>query len=168
MRDEALKVLLEERWAAKYGREDPGDRRARSSRAVRLYEAGRWLEAARAFEEVLRHEGPASELAPPALYSLGYCRLALGDPRGSLEASALFLELIDEQHPLYRDAVRNIACAASLLGEQAALTSTLCSRIWILAVAFRLLGWRRKPLPRAPGRRRALMGAPDPVGQRGR
>ena len=79
MRDEALKALLEERWsaaAAKYGErllKDPDDGVARCNRAVALYEQGRWREAAQAFEQLLRREGPASEVAPPALFSLGYC-----------------------------------------------------------------------------------------------
>jgi len=76
MRDEAFKALLEERWrvaAAKYGErllKDPDDGVARCNRAVALYDTGRWREAARAFEELLRREGPASETAPPALFSL--------------------------------------------------------------------------------------------------
>ena len=123
MRDEALKALLEERWraaAARYGARllaDPDDGIARSNRAVALYQAGRWAAAAKAFEEVLRREGPASEVAPPALFSLGYCRLELDDDRGALEASALFLELSNEDHPFYWDGVQNIACAASRLGK---------------------------------------------------
>jgi tetratricopeptide (TPR) repeat protein len=125
MRDDALKALLEERWAAalaKYGErllKDPEDRIARSNRAVALYEAGRWPEAAKAFEEVLRREGPTSEVAPPALFSLGYCRLELDDPSGALEASALFLELSNEELPFYWDGVQNIACAADRLGNHA-------------------------------------------------
>ena len=126
MRDEELKALLQKRWsaaAAKNGQrplKDPRDRIARSNRAVALYEAGRWSEAAKAFEDVLGREGPASEVAPPALFSLGYCRLELGDDRGSLEASTLFLELSNDQHPFYWDGVQNIACAANRLGEHAA------------------------------------------------
>ena len=85
MRDDALKALLQERWGAalaRYGArllKDPADGIARSNRAVALYEAGRWADAAKAFEDVLRREGPASEVAPPALFSLGYCRLELND-----------------------------------------------------------------------------------------
>lgn len=123
MRDEALKALLEDRWraaTAKYGErllKDPGDGIALSNRAVALYRAGRWAEAARAFEEVLRREGPCSEVATPALFSLGYCRLELDDKRGSLEASTLFLELSNEGHPFYWDGVQNVACAVSRLSK---------------------------------------------------
>lgn len=123
MRDDAMKALLAERWqraAAKYSERllrNPGDGIARSNRAVALYEAGRWAEAAQAFEEVLRREGPASEVAPPALFSLGYCQLELDDHRGALEASTLFLELSNEEHPFYWDGVENVACAANRLGK---------------------------------------------------
>jgi tetratricopeptide (TPR) repeat protein len=162
MRDEALKALLEERWLAalaKYSERlprNPRDDIARSNRAVALYEAGRWAEAAKAFEDLLRREGPASEIAPPALFSLGYCRLELGDDRGALEASTLFIELSNERHPFYRDGVHNIACAADRLGEHAAAASLYRAasgkaRRWtrkrILRAAFRVLGWHRKPLP---------------------
>jgi len=105
MRDKALKALLGEKWrtaAAQYGErllEDPGDGIARSNRAVALYGAERWREAAKAFEDLLLSEGPASEVAPPALFSLGHCRLEMDDNRGSLEASALFLDLSNEDHP---------------------------------------------------------------------
>jgi tetratricopeptide (TPR) repeat protein len=122
MRDEALTALLEERWrtaAAKYGErllKDPGDGIARSNRAVALYGAERWAEAATAFEELLLREGPTSEVAPPALFSLGYCRLELDDDLGALEASTLFLELSNEAHPFYWDGVQNMACAANRLG----------------------------------------------------
>ena len=123
MRDDALKALLAERWraaAARFGErllKDPGDDIARSNRAVALYEEGRWAEAAKAFEEVLRREGPSSEVAPPALFSLGYCRLELDDNQGALEASTMFLELSNEDHPFYWDGVQNIACAAGRLGK---------------------------------------------------
>jgi tetratricopeptide (TPR) repeat protein len=181
MRDDAFKTLLEERWraaAARYGLrpfEQPEDGIALSNRAVALYEAERWAEAAQAFEEVLRREGPASEMAPPALFSLGYCRLQLDDARGALEASTLFLELSNEEHPFYRDGVQNVACAASRLGELAlavqlhrvalgagpdqpialaagrsevtSLHSPRWSRERILRAALRVLGWRREPLP---------------------
>ena len=181
MRDDALKALLEERWSAalaKYGKRllrNPADNIARSNRAVALYEAGRWAEAAKAFEDVILREGPTSEVAPPALFSLGYCRLQLGDNRGALEASTLFLELSNEQHPFYRDGVQSIACAAKRLGEHKAaadlyrvvlgvaphrdeadgrrrrtrLTAPRATRKRILSVAFRLLGWDRQPLPRS-------------------
>ncbi len=125
MRDDALRALLEERWRAalaKYGArllKDPADGIARSNRAVALYEAGRWADAAKSFVEVLRREGPASEVAPPALFSLGYCRLELNDDRGALEASTFFLELSNERHPFYWDGVQNIACAADRLGHHA-------------------------------------------------
>ena len=82
--------------AAKYAErllKHPDDGIARSNRAVALYEAGRWPEAAKAFEDLILREGPSSEVAPPALFSLGYCRLELDDDRGALEASTLFLEL---------------------------------------------------------------------------
>jgi tetratricopeptide (TPR) repeat protein len=159
MRDEALKALLEERWQAalaEYGKrllKDPGDEVARTNRAIALYEAGRWSEAAKAFAELLRREGPGSEVAPPALFSLGYCRLRLGDARGSLEATALFLELGNDRHPFYRDGVENVACALERLGEAdlaarvRGARSLGWSREGILRAAFRVLGWRRKPLP---------------------
>jgi tetratricopeptide (TPR) repeat protein len=126
MRDDAMKALLGDRWqaaAAKYGERllrNPDDEIARSNRAVALYEAGRWAEAAKAFEELLRREGPASEVAPPALFSLGYCRLELDDHRGALEASTLFLDLSNEEHPFYWDGVQNVACAANRLGKHSA------------------------------------------------
>jgi|SRR6267142_2636578 len=125
MRDEALKALLEGRWpvaAAKYGErllKDPDDGVARCNRAVALYDAGRWREAARPFEELLLREGPASEVAAPALFSLGYCRLELNQDRGSLQASTLFIELSNEDHPFYWDGVQNIACVCNRLGESA-------------------------------------------------
>ncbi len=125
MRDEALKALLEERWrvsAAKYGKrllKDPDDGVARCNRAVALYEAGRWRGAARAFEELLLREGPESEGAPPTLFSLEYCRLELNQDRGSLQASTLFIELSNEDHPFYWDGVQNIACVCNRLGESA-------------------------------------------------
>jgi tetratricopeptide (TPR) repeat protein len=125
VRDEALKALLAERWslaAAKYGQrllKDPDDGVARCNRAVALYEQGRWSDAAKAFEELLRREGPASEVAPPALFSLGYCRLELEQNRGSLQASTLFVELSNEDHPFYWDGVQNIACACNRLGHSA-------------------------------------------------
>jgi TolA-binding protein len=163
MRDDALKALLEERWAAavaKYGERllrNPGDAVARSNRAVALYEAGRWADAAKAFQDILRREGPSSEVAPPALFSLGSCRLRLNDHRGALEASALFIELSNERHPFYRDAVENIACAADRLRQHEVAAKLNRARIaaprWprerVLRAAFRVLGWRRKPLPRS-------------------
>ena len=125
MRDEALKALLEERWqvaAAKYGLrllKDPDDAVARSNRAVALYESGQWLKAARAFQDVLRREGPASEVAAPALFSLGYCLLELQQDRASLQATTLFLELSSEDHPFFWDGVQNLACACHRLGHSA-------------------------------------------------
>jgi len=174
MRDDALKALLEERWAtaaAKYGErllKDPDDAVARSNRAVALYEAGRWQEAARAFEGVLRREGPSSEVAPPALFSLGSCRLRLGELRGAVAASALFLELSDEQHPFFEEAVRNIASAAARLGKPALAQDAPKERI--LRAAFSLLGWRRRPSPRPEpsGRRARARGAPARPAKRAR
>lgn len=125
MRDRALKALLDERWqeaAARYAKrllKDPDDGIARCNRAVALYEAGRWPAAARAFEELLRREGPGSEAAAPALFSLGYCRLQLEQNRGSLEASTMFLELTNDRHPFFWDGVQNVACACSRLGRSA-------------------------------------------------
>src|SRR4051812_10245909 len=64
MRDDALKALLEERWGAataKYAErllKDPDDAVARGNRAIALYEANRWSEAAAAFEDILRREDP--------------------------------------------------------------------------------------------------------------
>src|SRR6185295_17603932 len=159
MRDEALKALLEERWqvaAAKYGLrllKDPDDGVARCNRAIALYESGQWLKAARAFEELLRREGPASEVAPPALFSLGSCRLKLRQDRASLEATTLFLELTDEDHPFFRDGVRNLVRACRRLGHSALaarLDRATAKREWILRAAFKVLGWKRQPLPLPP------------------
>jgi len=125
MRDEALRALLAERWqvaAAKYGQrllKDPDDGVARCNRAVALYESAQWPKAARAFEDLLRREGPASQVAPPALFSLGYCRLELEQDRESLQASTLFIELSNEDHPFFWDGVQNIACACNRLGHSA-------------------------------------------------
>lgn len=176
MRERAWKALLDERWqeaAARSGKrllKDPADAIARRNRALALYEAERWAEAARAFEDLLRREGPGSEAAAPVLFSLGYCRLRLDENRGSLEASTLFLELSDERHPLFRDGVQNLARALRRLGQSAlavqlsrgvpgARPSTrtpLKGRRWsrerILHAAFGVLRWKRDPLP-APRRR---------------
>jgi len=172
MRDEALRALLQERWEAAVAKSgeravrNPDDAIARTHRAVALYEARRWAEAAKAFEEVLRREGPASEVAPLALFSLGSCRLQLGDDRGALEASVLFLEVSNDRHPSYREGLHDVACALDRLGEQdlsaqlyrASERESSWSRERILRETFRALGWRRKPLP--PSRPRATCRAP--------
>ncbi len=161
MRDEELRAMLAERWAAalaRYGESlpaDPEGDETATSLAAELIEEGRWADAARAFEEVLRREGPASDAAPAALFSLGVCRMQLDDARGALEATALFLELSDEEHPSWRDGVQNAACAAERLGQHEAavdLRSTALagpggSRERTLRSAFGVLGWWREALP---------------------
>lgn len=124
MADDMLRKLLDQRWrvamerrGSRPPREPPRAAIRRTNRAVALYDAGRWDEAERAFLDVLRREGPASQVAPPALFSLGYCRLELDDERGSLQATTLFLELSDEEHPFHWDGVQNVACALDRLGQ---------------------------------------------------
>ena len=111
---DSLKALLEERWRTRRGAAT--DAAAVAGRAIELHEAHRWAEAAAAFEDLLRREGPGSDLAPPALFSLAECRFELGDDRGALEAVALFLELGDERQRCWWQGVENVARAAARLG----------------------------------------------------
>ena len=124
MGDKAMQALRLERWreaAARYAERllvDPEDAVARCNHAVALYEQDRWQDAAAAFEELVRREGPLGEATVPALFSLGYCHLELHEHLKALAATTLFLELANQDHPFYWDGIQNTACAYSRLGHQ--------------------------------------------------
>lgn len=134
MADIAMQALRNESWkeaAARYAQRlliNPDDGVARCNHAVALYEQDRWADAAAAFEELIRREGPFGEATVPALFSLGYCRLELDEHLKSLAATTMFLELSNRDHPFYWDGVQNTACAYGRLGharESAALYRTV-------------------------------------------
>ncbi len=69
--DEALDALLQGKpklAAARFAQRvlvNPRDDISRSNHAVALYDAGRWADAARAFEHQIAREGIESEVASP-------------------------------------------------------------------------------------------------------
>jgi predicted Zn-dependent protease len=89
--------------------------RARVFHALALWGAGRWADAARAFESIFAgQEGTPAVLG---LFALGHCLLESGDPQAALMAMSEFLERSTGRHPLFGDAVRDIAQAWALLGD---------------------------------------------------
>ena len=81
---------------------DPTDEPSRANYAIALYQADRFAEAAPMFERLIEQLGPGAIDAVPLFFSLGYCRLQLGDPRGSLAATTTFLDRGNEFTPLPR------------------------------------------------------------------
>ena len=122
--DAALQALLSDEHQAALARfaartlADPSDWPSRGNYAIALYQAGRLAEAAPLFEKLLAEEGPDSLGAVALNFSLGYCRLELGDLRGSLEATTEFLDRSNEWHPFYWHGVHNTACAWDELGAE--------------------------------------------------
>jgi hypothetical protein len=154
--DDTLAALLEgnaPRAAALFAERalaDPTDRISRANRAIALYAAERWADAAPALEAEIARAGFDDVGTVPALFYLGYCRLQLGQIEASLAATTAFLDLSNEDHPWYLDAIENTACAWERLahGEPAAsLRSERWARERIIARSYRLLGVRAAPRP---------------------
>jgi hypothetical protein len=103
---------------------NPGDVMARAYRGVALCGARRWKDAADAFERLSHGR---DEVALLSLFAMGHCHHELGEGLSALRATAAFLVGSNEKHPLYRDAVRNIATAWSLLGNRKD-SASLCRR----------------------------------------
>ena len=129
---------------------DPKDWISRANRNIALYDAGRWEEAAAGFEADVAREGIESPNVVPALFCIGYCRLQLGDPRGSLAATTAFLDLGNTEHPFYADGIENTACAWEAL-DQAVVATSLRRGGWdrdrVLRTSFELLGLKATPRP---------------------
>jgi TolA-binding protein len=89
--------------------QDPSSRTERLAleSAQALADAGKFAEAARAFEAFLQ-ESPRSTLAPNALFGAALARAAMGD---KARASAAFDDFIKRQpqHPLAKDAEQALA-----------------------------------------------------------
>jgi len=149
----------------------PADKSSRRNRAIALYEAGRWAEAAPLFEQFIAEDGCAADESVPYLFSLGLCRLELGDAIGSLLATTAFLDLWNERHPWYWEGLHNTACAWERLGAEAEAATLIhvvrahegleeprlpttarspCAwpRRMVIARSFAMLGLDAKPRPR--------------------
>jgi hypothetical protein len=131
---------------------DPKDWISRANRSIALYNAERWADAVTAFKADIDREGFEAPGAVPALFCIGYCRLQLGDIRGSLIATTAFLDLSNEEHPFYADGIENTCCAWERL-DRPLLAASLRHRRWkrekIIGASFRILGVDSKPrLPR--------------------
>ena len=154
--DEALEALHSgdaKRAAALFAARaiaDPKDWISRANRSIALYNADRWADAEASFEADIAREGIESAGAVPALFCIGYCRLQLDNPLGSLAATTAFLNLSNEDHPFYADGIENTCCAWERLG-QPLLAAGLRHRRWkrekIIAASFRILGIHATPRP---------------------
>jgi tetratricopeptide (TPR) repeat protein len=128
---------------------NPNDFPSRANHAIALYDAGDFARAAPLFEALIEEEGEDSPGAIPTFFSLGYCRLQLGDARASLAATAEFLDRSNERHPFYLDGLENAACAWEQLGAQLEARSLLpdvetCRRLEAAGRKARMRGWPRK------------------------
>ena len=122
--EEVTEALLSDRHRLAIARSaarmlaDPTDEPSRANHAIALYQADRFAEAAPMFERLIEQLGPGAIDAVPLFFSLGYCRLQLGDPRGSLVATTTFLDRGNELNPLYLDGLENTAAAWDQLGAK--------------------------------------------------
>lgn len=97
---------------------DPLDWPSRSNYALALLYAGRLAEAAPMLEAFIQELGSSALDAVGFHFLLGYCKLELGDARGSLLATTTFLDYGNEWNPRYLDGVHNAAAAWQQLGAK--------------------------------------------------
>jgi len=81
--------------------------------------------------------------------------LELDQDRGSLQASTLFIELSNEDHPFYWDGVQNIACVCNRLGESAIAVQLYRVVLGCGRMHMPTMGWRSRSVSSA-GRARAF------------